>query len=862
MDEEMRFHLESRVEHFVRSGLPAEEARRRAQIEFGSAENYKVSVRETRRVNWLEDLALDLRYGIRSLLRVPAFTTIAVLTLALGIGANTALFTVVKAVLLNSLPYYQPEQLVTLGVGDPSTPNPGTVAYAEVEDWKSRSKVFQSIALSQTWLPATSGNGKPEIVSGMRITQNFFDTLGIPPYVGRGILREEDRPGGDRVVLLSYGYWLRRYAGNPRVLGRVVLLNQVPYKIIGVLPESFQPLSLSDASTAPQIFAPLGYDVSLPEACRDCRHLRGLARLASGVPLTTARAEMQSVASALAREFPKDYAPDSIVAIKPLRESWYGKVQTALLLLLTATALVLLIACANVANLLLAHAEKKRREVAVRAALGASRYRIARQLLTESVLVGLVGGAFGLGLAVWGTAALVKWAPSQIPRLQDVHLDTTIFLVALVVSISSGVFMGLTPVLQALRVDQREAMQPTSRGAIGAVRDRTRNLLVASEVGLAFVLTIAAGLLIKSFLRATEVHPGFEIQNLYTLNFALIGPRYDGDKEVVRLQTEALERIRQVPGVEAAGIVSTLPIGGSFDQCGFQIQDRPIPGSQAPSVDRYLVSPGYFQAMGIPLLRGRFFTEADTADSDRVAIISELTARRMWPGQDPLGKHIQLGGRHESRPWAAVVGIVGDVHQYALDSPATPQAYMLYPHSPFDYAVLTVRSRVDRASLTRAIEAQLWSLDSTIPVFGASLMNEILSDSLAQRRFTMSLLAGFGALALLLAMIGIYGVMSYTVAQRTNEIGVRMALGAQQRDVMKLVTQKAALCIVPGLAVGLAVSVALNRMLSSELFGVSGLDPLTFGEVLVLLVTAALAACYVPARRAASVDPIVALRYE
>ncbi len=863
---ELEAHIQLHIEDNLRAGMNAAEARRQALIKLGGVEQTKESYRDRRGLPLLETLAQDIRFSVRTLGKNPGFTTVVVLTLALGVGANTALFSVVKAVLLNSLPYRQPDRLVTVARGDSQTPNPTNVSFGETEDWKGRTRSLHQIALYRGWTPSSSGGDVPEMVFGLRITRNFFETLGTSPYLGRGFLPEEDRPGRWHVVLLSYPYWIRHFGGDPHVVGQTILLDQVSFQIVGVLPQSFDPLSFTDAGGTPEVWAPLGYDLSLPDACRTCQHLHAVARLRDGVSLGQARAEMNSIASQLAREFPKDYPPDAAVVVLPLRESWYGKITTALWLLFGATALVLLIACANVANLLLAQALKKRREVALRSALGASRFRIIRQLLTESIVLSLIAVTAGVFLAFWGTPLMLKWAPDEIPLLNGIHFDPGILLFTLGITAATGVLMGLLPAMETSRGDYHEALQQSSRTVRGASRSRIRGFLVSSQVCLAFVLTVASGLLLKSFVLVWNVNAGFNIQNLYEANFRLIGPRYEDVKTVVRAQAEVLDRVRRIPGVDSAGLTSTPPIAGSFgsfDQCGFIVQDDRIPDSQVPSVDRYIVSPGYFRAMEIPLLRGRLFTEADAAGSNHVAVISELTARQIFPGKNPLGKRIQLGGRHDDRPWAEIIGIVGDVHQYGLDSPVTPQAYLLYSQSPFNYAtILFARSTVAPAALTRAVEEQIWAVDKNTLVFNPALMTEILSHSLAQRRFTMALLSAFGVLALLLAAVGIYGVMSYMVAQRTSEIGVRIALGAQRRDVLGLVSRDGMLRAGFGLLAGLVVSLALTRVLSSQLFAVGALDPLTFGGVLFLLASVALVACYVPARRATRVNPMEALRYE
>jgi putative ABC transport system permease protein len=813
-------------------------------------------------------LLQDLRYSLRTLLKSPAFTIIAVLTLALGIGANTALFSVVKAVLLNSLPYRQPDRLVTMAKADSDTPNPTNTSFGTVADWKARTQSFESIALYRGWGPTVTGTGNPEVLRGLRVTYNFFDTLGIQPALGRGFLPEEDRPDRANVVLLSHSFWVQRFGADPKVMGTSLVLNEVPFQIVGVLPESFQSLSFATNGTPRDVWAPLGYDLSLPYACRSCQHLRCVARLKDGVGVAQARAEMRSIETQLAHEFPKEYPADATVIVQPLRETWVGKVQSALWLLLGATGFVLLISCANIANLLLTRAASKRREVAVRTALGASRTRIARQLITETIVLSLLGGLGGVVLAIWGTSFLVQMAPAEIPRLGDVHFDASMLLFTLALSMATGVLMGLVPAFQAARIDQREALQQQGgRGVVGAGRSRVRSLLVVSEVALAFVLTVASGLLLKSFITALNVSPGFEPRNLSTVDFTLTGKQYNDDAQVVRREREVLERVSALPGVQAVAIVSVLPgtgAMGNWDQRGFIIQDRPMPDPQVPSVDAYFVSPDYLRAMGIRLERGRDFTAADAESSSPAALISETTARQMFPDRDCLGKRIQLGGRHDDQPWATIVGVVGDVHHYGLDSPVTPQAYVLYSQTGFSFNApsLVIRSTVGLEALMQGVREQIWALDKNVPISTPSTMTEILSQSLAQRRFTMSLLGGFGGLALLLAALGIYGVMSYTVAQRTNEIGIRVALGAQSRDILSLVSREGMLQAGNGLLAGLVISLALMRVLSSQLFAVSAIDPVTFGAVLFLLAAVALFACYVPARRATRVDPLVALRYE
>jgi predicted permease len=865
LNDELAFHLARRTDQNRGAGMDASEARHAAHRQLGNVTQIKERTTRLRTFAAFEELLQDLRYGARMLRKSPGFALIAVATLALGIGVNTAIFSVVKAVLLDSLPYRQPERLVTVAPGDAENRNPSKVSFGQFQDWKSRTRSFDQIALYRGWTPAATGNGTPRMVFGLRVTQNFFDTLGVAPRLGRDFTPDEDHPSRWHVVVLSYPYWVRQFAADEHVIGKTIVLDQVPFEIVGVLPSNFQPLSFTDAGSPPDVWAPLGYDMSQPFACRTCHHLDSVARLRDGVSISEARAEMATITSQLVREFPNDYSEHENVVVQPLRDTWYGRVQTTLWLLLAATCVVLLIACTNVANLMLARLAQKNREVALRSALGAARSRIVRQLLTESVLLSSLGGIAGVLLAIWGTRLLAQWAPPQIPRAADIHVDPGVLLFALIVSTGTGIVMGLAPSLQASRIDHRLALQRASRGITGG-QSKFRAVLVASQICLAFVLTVASGLLLKSFIRAWSVDPGISAHNLYETNFSLTGKKYQDDKVTLAAQTEILERVRRLPGVESVSLTSTPPLAGNFggfDQASLHIQDRHVPGPQAPSVDRYVVSADYFKTTRIPLRRGRYFTQADAGSPAQVAIISEKTARQIFPNEDPLGRHIQLGGRQDDKPWAEIIGIVGDIHQYGLDSSTTPQAYLLYTQAPFSYpGVLLVRSSVAPSALTPAINEQIWSLDKNTLIFNPMLMDRLLSDSLAQRRFTMSLLSGFGVVALVLAAIGIYGVLSCTVAQRTSEIGIRMALGARRSDVGGMVLREALLLTLLAISVGCGLSLLLTRGLRGLLFEVSPSDPATliFVSAGVLAVTAFSA--FLPAWRATSIEPTIALRQE
>jgi len=581
--------------------------------------------------------------------------------------------------------------------------------------------------------------------------------------------------------------------------------------------------------------------------------------------LESARAEMNGISASLAREFPNDYAQEEIVLIRPLQDQIVGKVRTTLWLLLGATGLVLLIACANFANLMLSRASARQRELAVRAALGAGRARLARQMLTELMMLTLAGGTCGVLLASWGVSALAQWGPVDIPRLTDTHVDVTVLVFSLGVSVLTGLVAGMIPALQAARTDEREALQSSGRGTVGVSRGRLRSLLVVGELGLAFVLAIGTGLLLRSLQQIIGVQPGFQTHDLHSMSFALIGPKYEKDPQVMSAEEQLIARIRRITGVSDAAFVSTLPLGGGYDQRNIFTQDHPVAlDTDAPGVDSYFVSDGYFETMKIPLRRGRYFTAADiTAGKDaQVALVSESTARLMWPGSDAIGKQIKLGGRSEKKPWSTVIGIVGDVRQYGLDAGATADAYLPYTQNVDSSQYVVLRSGLSTQILARAVEEQFAAVDKDAPVYGAQSMEEMISDSLGQRRFVASLVGGFGALALILATIGIYSVIAYGVAQRTSEFGIRLALGASPQNVMKMVLAGGAKLTLTGLAVGLALALLVTRLMSSLLYETSPLDPLTIFAVATLLLVVALGASWVPARRATRVDPMVALRYE
>jgi putative ABC transport system permease protein len=809
----------------------------------------------------METLWQDLRYGARMLARNPGFTTVAVLTLALGIGANTAIFSVVNAVLLRPLPFDHPDRIVTLGEKTKDG-NRMNVGYATYVDWQTESRTFEHLAAYRWWDPSLIGEGPPERLSGLRVSQPFFSILGVQPALGRDFLPDEDRPDNSRVVILSHGLWQRRFGGDPEVVGRPVMLSGRNYTVVGVLPASFQSVVSTFAYDSAEIWRPLGYDVSQPWACRTCRHLRAIGRLSSGVSLEQAQAEIETITSNLKQDFPDKYSGQGVRLIR-LHDHMVGNVRLALLVLLGAVGFVLLIGCANVANLHLARAANREREIAIRAALGAGRRRLFRQLVTESLLLAVLGGAAGLLLALWGVDALLALSPADLPRLDDVRVDSWVLTFGFAASIVTGLMFGLAPGLQSSQPDLNKALKQGGRTGVAAGPSRLRSLLVVVETTLALVLLVGAALLVNSFFRLSRVHPGFDTKNMLTLTVTLSGEKYSFDEQVLTFHQRLADRIQALPGVESVAWASNLPLSGNHDRYGMPIEDRPeVAPPDRPSVERYVVSSSYLRTMRIPLLRGRVFTEKDDAHAPGVALINQTLAQRLWPGENPIGKRIRMGGGPDA--WRTIVGIVGDVRHYGLALEPSMQAYVPHPQMLGQSSAHSwlIRARSDPANLAAAVRDAVWAVDPDQPAYGVLTLEQMAAASVAQERFTMVLLGIFATVALVLAAIGIYGVISYSVSQRTHEIGIRMALGAQPRDIFKLVVGQGMALTLAGVGVGLAGAFALTRFLESLLFGVSATDPVTFAGVALLLAAVALLACYIPARRAARVDPLVVLRYE
>ncbi len=797
----------------------------------------------------------DLRYGARMLLKNPGFTSIAVITLALGIGANASIFSVVNAVLLRPLPFKEPERLIMIRETKlPQFPE-FSVSPGNFLDWKRRNTVFERLVALNTPSFNLIGSGDPEQISGMRVTEGFFAMLGAKPALGRDFLPEEDQPGRNNVVVLSHGFWQRRFGGDPKIIDQTITLSGRIYTVIGVMPATF---SFGGSETA--LWTPMGF--TSDDAQNHGGHfLSAIGQLKPGATLEQARSEMSAIAGQLAQEYPDANAGWN-VKLMPLQEFIVRSVETALLVLLGAVAFVLLIACANVANLLLARAAGREKEIAIRTALGAGRARIVRQLLTESALLALAGGVAGLLLAKWGTDLLLKLAPQNLPRMSDVSLDGRALAFTAAVTLLTGLIFGLVPALQASKPNLTETIKDAGgRGSTeGGRRQFIRGSLVVLEMASALLLLVGAGLLIKSFWRLQRIDPGFNPNNALTAAVSLPSRKYPEENQRSAFFQQLLEKVRALPGVQAAGASNVVPLGGDY-VLGFVIEGRPpLPPGAGQSTNYYAVSADYFKAMGIPLLRGRVFTEQDTRNSTRVAVISDSMAKRVFPNEDPIGKRIHV--TNGPTVFREIVGIVGDVKHYGLDQDTTLQTYEPYTQQPFSFMTLVVRTAGDPTNLTSAIRNQVLSIDKEQPVAGVRTLEQRVSTSIAQQRFSMLLLGVFAAVAMVLAAVGIYGVLSYAAAQRTHEIGVRMALGARAGDVLKMVIGQGMKLALAGVALGSGAALALTQLMKRLLFGVTAADPMTYVVIALSLTLVALFACWIPARRAAKVDPMVALRVE
>src|ERR1041384_5474335 len=808
----------------------------------------------------MQALIRDLRFGARVMLKQPGFTLLAVVTLGLGIGANTAIFSVVNGVLLRPLPYPEPERLVALwGTKPPAGREPNTrneVALGNFLDWRAQQSVCDEIgALTYASLNLT-GTGEPERLQGAVVTTNLFQLLGVQPMAGRPFLQEEEDPASQRAVIISDGLWQRRFGSDTSLVGKMLTLNGNQHVVVGIMPPGFDlqfPISREI-----DLWTPMR--INAPEANRQSHYLYVLGRLKRDVTPEQAKESMTVLAGQLEQQYPKTNA-DRGANVIPLHRQVVGEVRTHIQVLFAAVGFVLLIACANVANLLLARVAARHKEIAIRTALGASRLRLVRQLLTESLLLSVLGGALGLLLAFWGIDSLRALAPPDVPRLGEIGLHWPVFNWTLGVAIITGVLFGLAPSLAASKSDLNESLKESGRSTAAPGRARMRNLLVVAEVALALVLLIGAGLMIRSFIRLQHVNPGFDPNHLLTMNVLLPAQKYR-DKAISNFFDRLFERIRGVPGVEGVGGIDPLPLSNSNATTGFLIEGGPaLALADRPEVGERTVTPGYFGAMRIPLHRGREFNSQDRDDTPRVVVVNEALARRFWPGEEAIGKRIGFKAA-DPQVWHEIIGVVGDVKHSSLTIDPKPEVYFAYQQYPDRFMSLVVRASSEPSALATSIRDQILAVDPSQPVFDIKTMDERVSKSVAPTRFVMMMLGIFAALALILAAVGIYGVISYSVTQRTHEIGIRMALGAEARDVMRMVVRQGMTLALTGVVVGLVGAFALTRLMSGLLFGVSSTDTLTFGVTSLLLTGVALAACFVPARRATRVDAMIALRYE
>jgi predicted permease len=863
LDREIQDFIDRETQDNIERGLSPEDARYAALRKFGNVTRMKEDTREVWSVVWLQELMQDIRYGLRMLRKSAGFTTVAVFTLALGIGASTAVFSVVNAVLLGHLPYKDPERLAMIwGTNPQRGANETPVSPGDYFEWKQKNSTFQDIAASYDNEVTLTGTGNPHFLIGYDFSANYFSILGVAPELGRTFTAEEDRPGAPKVVVLSDKLWRSTFQADPAILGKPITLDGEPYDVIGVMPRGF------DYPPDVQLWMP----IALPDsAASDYQHhyVRVMGRLKPGVSVAQAQAQMTTLALQIAAEQPTTDAGNG-VNITPLRRQLAGDIQTPLYLLLGAVGFVLLIACANVASLLLARATTRYKEIATCAALGASRGRLLQRFLTESLLLCLAGGALGIALALWCTRFLVSIFPNDIanlsiPRVENIPINVPVLFFALAATILTGLLFGVVPAMQAARANAADVLKESSRGATPGSRSaRLRRVLVVAEIALSLVLLAGAGLLIESFERVAHGNLGFRADRVLGLEVFLAANRYP-EKQPDKLRAfvrDVLQGMKSLPGVQSVGAANTLPLTGFWGETSLLVEGQPSPKpGETPNADNRFVTPGYFSTMRIPLLGGRDFTDADGNGGRRVAIVDEVLARRFVGGSSPVGKRLNLG-TPEKPEWWEVVGEVGNVKAFGLERPDIPTLYRPYAQVPVGLVAFAIRTTGDPAALLQSAEQVVWKVDKDQPIFQALPMNTLAVQSVALRRVSTLLLAGFAALALVLAAVGVYGVTAFSVAQRTHEIGTRMALGAEPKDVLRLVLGQGARLALFGVTIGVFAALVLTRFMASILFGVRASDPLTFVEAAILLTLVVLAACYLPARRAMHIDPMVALRYE
>ena len=871
LDAEVRAHLELLTDENIQAGMSAQEAQRRARLELGGVDQVKEQVSEIRIGNWFRSVISDCRYVVRQLGRSPGFMIISVLTLALAIGANTALFSVINGVLLNPLPYPHPEQLVTLHESKPNF-NTGSISYPNFLDWQKDNRTLSSMAVSRPYSFSLTNLGEAEQVQAQFVTSDFFSILGVNPILGRGFLPADDQQGAAAVALVSAGFWKRKFGSTPGTIGKSLTLDGKVHTIVGVIPADFD-LSL-DAFSSSDIYVPVvqwNNDLLFDRGAGLGFH--GIGRLKSGTTINQARADFAGVTRNLAAAYPE--VDQGIgAALVPFKQRMVGDVKPFLLVLFCAVGFVLLIACANIANLLLVRSVGRGREFAVRAALGARKSRLVRQLLTESILLAFAGGALGLLLATWTIRAAIAGLPDTLPRASEIHIDLRVLLFTAATAFLAGILFGLVPAIKISRTDLQDTLNEGGRGAAGS-RQRAHGIFVVVEMALAPVLLIGAGLMLRSLMQLWHVNPGFNPQNVLTFGFSLSPSTLKTAPDSIRASFRSAESaIASAPGVQSASLSwGAFPMNGDDEWLFWRDgQPKPTTRNEMNWVIEYVVDPSYLDIMQTPLRSGRFFSPQDDERSPRVAVVDDVFARQYFGDENPIGKRLVLENGADDIP-AEIVGVVAHVKQWGLDSDDTErlraQLYFPFMQLPDHVMALApigmrvvVRSRGSASAIFDSIRHTVQQMNSEQIVYGVQTMDEVISTSIASQRFSMILLGAFAALALLLSSIGIYGVISYLVGQQTREIGLRMALGAQRRDILQRILGKGVKSALLGVAVGIVAALALTRLMARMLYGVTATDPLTFAVVALLFLAVALAACYIPARRAMRVDPMIALRYE
>ena len=864
LDQELHFHFEKEVEKYIRSGLTEEESRRRVRLAFGGDSQIKEDCREARGTSFIETTLQDVRYALRQLRENPVFAVVMVLTLALSIGANSAIFSVIDSVLLHSLPYRQPEKLTRIFMTSEAFPRFPLNPF-DFRDMRTRNRSFESMAAyTRSDMQLAGSSGDPIRVNGFRITSGFFHVLGIEPEFGREFDTNAEIPGNELQVILSNRLWHTHFGADPKIIGRKITLNAQPFTVVGVMPpgtahpgNEYHAVSYGDDV---DLWSPFAFEGD--PARRGSHYIEGIARLKDGVTAATAQAEVFSMMNAIAHEHGDDMGHWRMLVV-PLDREIVGSSRQMLLVLLGAVAIVLMIACANAANLLLVRAAARQRELAVRMALGASRTRLVRQLLTESLLLALTGGALGLLLALGGVKGLVSLLPSNFPRLHEIHVSTPVFLFTFLVSSVTGILFGLVPALQASRTDPRQSLHEGGRAATGSARmSRLRDALVVAEVSLACVLLVGAGLMFRSLLNLLHLDPGFQHQHVLTANLWLPSAAYKTSPERSRFYEGLAMELESIPGVSSAGLGSDLPWTGWDDNTSFSIEGRKPPPHQDFGARYHVATWDYFRALGIPLIRGRFFTREDNANRPKVIVINQALANLYWSKGDALGKRITFDDHPKDSDWLTIVGIVGDVKDKPESTNTHPAFWWSALQTPFSQMSVVVRANADSQALTQAVGAAVHRIDPSLAVAEVQWMGEVADATVATPRFAFVLVGIFAGLAILLAAIGTYGVIAYSVSRRTPEFGLRMALGAQRMDVLLLVLRQAAVLTLSGAVLGMVFALLVGHVLKSMIYDVNPSDPLIFSAAGVFVIAMALAACCLPARKATKTDPMIALRAE